>query len=163
MSKSKDITPSTDATDAEIELTAQELRALSNSRLIDESEAHAVKRPSDARTSAPSSKVTAAGIATNGRVIASRVLLAVLVSVSGAAYVLNTSSPTTLATVNTSQQPISAEQPSAEQIAKGEVVRFANPFDSDEVFEFPPGTTTDEAREAVAAVLMERAISRQKS
>jgi hypothetical protein len=35
-------------------------------------------------------------------------------------------------------------------------VRFANPFDQAEVFEFPPGTTEAQARDAVAAVLLQR-------
>jgi len=40
-------------------------------------------------------------------------------------------------------------------------VRFANPFDASEVFEFPPGTPYSEARDAVAALLLERAHGRQ--
>jgi hypothetical protein len=40
-------------------------------------------------------------------------------------------------------------------------VKFANPFDRSEVFEFPPGTTRDEAREQVAQILMDRALERR--
>jgi hypothetical protein len=40
-------------------------------------------------------------------------------------------------------------------------VHFANPFDRAEVFEFPPGTTLEEAREAVAEILVARARDRQ--
>ena len=40
-------------------------------------------------------------------------------------------------------------------------VRFANPFDASEVFEFPAGTTEAEAQQAIAGFLMERAVSRQ--
>jgi len=39
-------------------------------------------------------------------------------------------------------------------------VRFVNPFDRTEVFEFPPGTSSSEARSAVAVILMDRARSR---
>jgi hypothetical protein len=39
-------------------------------------------------------------------------------------------------------------------------VRFANPFDRHEVFEFPPGTSRAEARSAVAVILMDRARAR---
>jgi hypothetical protein len=39
--------------------------------------------------------------------------------------------------------------------------RFTNPFDASEVFEFPPGTPTDSARESVAEVLLERARERR--
>jgi hypothetical protein len=40
-------------------------------------------------------------------------------------------------------------------------VRFVNPFDRKEVFEFPPGTSTADAREAVAELLSQRARERQ--
>jgi hypothetical protein len=40
-------------------------------------------------------------------------------------------------------------------------VRFRNPFDSNEVFEFPPGTSYAEARDAVAAMLLKRAQERR--
>jgi hypothetical protein len=42
----------------------------------------------------------------------------------------------------------------------GEPVRFKNPFDHSEVFEFPPGTSQAEMRQAVAELLMERARDR---
>ena len=38
--------------------------------------------------------------------------------------------------------------------------RFANPYDSSEVFEFPSGTTEDDARRSVAEILVERARER---
>jgi hypothetical protein len=42
-------------------------------------------------------------------------------------------------------------------------VRFANPFDRNEVFEFPPGTSRAAARDAVEELLYERAQERQSS
>jgi len=42
-------------------------------------------------------------------------------------------------------------------------VRFTNPFDATEVFEFPSGTSETEARQAVADLLLQRARERQKS
>lgn len=39
-------------------------------------------------------------------------------------------------------------------------MRFANPFDASEIFEFPAGTTADDARESVAEILLERARER---
>jgi hypothetical protein len=39
--------------------------------------------------------------------------------------------------------------------------RFTNPFDTSEVFEFPPGTPEDTARASVADVLLERARERR--
>ena len=40
--------------------------------------------------------------------------------------------------------------------AVGAPVRFRNPFDASETFEFPPGTSLQEARDRVAALLLER-------
>jgi len=40
-------------------------------------------------------------------------------------------------------------------------MRFTNPFDASEVFEFPAGTTEDSARQSVAEVLLERARERR--
>jgi hypothetical protein len=51
----------------------------------------------------------------------------------------------------------SSSTPASEQVP----VRFANPFDHTEVFEYPPGTSETAAREAVVEVLMERARDRQ--
>jgi hypothetical protein len=52
--------------------------------------------------------------------------------------------------------------PSVKQLAAaGPIVRIKNPFDRHEVFEFPPGTSKAEAREAVAKLLMERAMERR--
>jgi hypothetical protein len=42
-------------------------------------------------------------------------------------------------------------------------VRFANPFDAAEVFEFPPGTSEIDARNAVADLLLQRARDRHES
>ena len=44
---------------------------------------------------------------------------------------------------------------------QGAPVRIKNAFDATEVFEFPPGTTESEAREAVAALLLSRARDRR--
>ena len=41
-------------------------------------------------------------------------------------------------------------------------VRFANPFDATEVFEFPPGTSEAEAHDAVADLLTKRAQDREE-
>jgi len=43
----------------------------------------------------------------------------------------------------------------------GDVLRYRNPFDAAEVFEFPPGTSRADARRAVAAFLLQRACERQ--
>ena len=40
-------------------------------------------------------------------------------------------------------------------------VRFSNPFDASEVFEFPPGTSDEQARQSAAAILLQRARDRR--
>jgi hypothetical protein len=42
-------------------------------------------------------------------------------------------------------------------------VRFSNPFDASEVFEFPAGTSDEQARQSVAALLLARAREREVS
>ena len=42
-----------------------------------------------------------------------------------------------------------------------EPVRFTNPFDTTEVFQFPSGTSESDARQAVADVLLQRARDRK--
>jgi len=63
-----------------------------------------------------------------------------------AAPVAQTSTPTTAVA-----KPAIAELP----------VKFANPFDRSEIFEFPPGTTRQDARDAVAQILIDRASERR--
>ena len=53
--------------------------------------------------------------------------------------------------------PSGAEQ-SAESVDSP--VRFSNPFDASEAFEFPPGTSDEQARQSVAAILLQRARDR---
>ena len=53
------------------------------------------------------------------------------------------------------ESPVSAERRDLEPI------RFQNPFDKREVFEFPPGTSEQEAHDAVAHLLLQRAMERQ--
>jgi hypothetical protein len=57
--------------------------------------------------------------------------------------------------------PTPPEMPASPPPPEGETVRFRNPFDRTEVFEFPPGTSTAEARAAVADLLAQRAHDRQ--
>jgi hypothetical protein len=57
------------------------------------------------------------------------------------------------------EPPPPLEEPPPAPVAR-EPVLLKNPFDRNEVFEFPPGTTEAEARDAVAKVLFERAQSR---
>jgi hypothetical protein len=59
--------------------------------------------------------------------------------------------------------PASAPEPPSDAATPPEPVRYVNPFDKKEVFEFPAGTSKAEARDAVAELLYERAQERQLS
>jgi hypothetical protein len=59
------------------------------------------------------------------------------------------------------QRWIGVDSSASDEEPEGEPVRFANPFDASEVFEFPPGTNEAEARDAVRRMLVERAMERQ--
>jgi hypothetical protein len=59
--------------------------------------------------------------------------------------------------------PLSPPPPPAPSTEPAEPVRFANPFDRKEVFEFPAGTSKADARNAVAELLYERAQERRDS
>jgi hypothetical protein len=47
------------------------------------------------------------------------------------------------------------------QVRQGRRVRVTNPFDPQEVFEFPAGTTQVEARQKVSELLLQRAVDRR--
>jgi hypothetical protein len=51
-------------------------------------------------------------------------------------------------------------EPSQAAVAQAQPLRFKNPFDKSEVFEFPAGTTLEEARASVADLLKQRAQDR---
>jgi hypothetical protein len=56
----------------------------------------------------------------------------------------------------------STEPAAVTEVAQQESpVRVKNPFDTSEVFEFPPGTSRTQAREMVQAVLLQRARERE--
>jgi hypothetical protein len=57
-------------------------------------------------------------------------------------------------------RPTPPPPPAEAPAPAGEPMLFKNPFDRTEVFEFPPGTSQAEAREAVAKALLERAQGR---
>jgi hypothetical protein len=73
-------------------------------------------------------------------------------------------SPAARAAPPTSFQPAVPAQPPASpisQITRGRAVRVKNPFDPQEVFEFPAGTTSVEARQKVSELLLQRAVARR--
>lgn len=131
----------------ELELEPEELRALTQTvgcRTIGANDSHDGRRPS---ASSDSRARVALLLCTS----AAAALLAV-----GDASVVRVPAVTAVASV--ARAPIerrivvSTQQPPP--------VRFANPFDATEVFEFPSGTSKSAAREAVAKLLTERARGR---
>jgi hypothetical protein len=56
--------------------------------------------------------------------------------------------------------PPPAEEPTVDVPEEGDYVVLVNPFDESEVFKFPPGTSKSDAREAMAALLLQRARER---
>lgn len=143
--------PQIETADTEIELSNQELLALSQAPAIE---------PASAMSGSPPDKAPKTSTERPFRLSLS---LVVAIGIVGVMYLFTTPERTNPSAANTSQRTAHVEQPVQAQLAKSEPVRFTNPFDTQEVFEFPPGTTETEAREAVAAVLMERAISRQQT
>lgn len=165
MSESTGVVPRTEEADTEVELSAQDLLALSDSRHFGERETARTSQPSRLAASAIPRKTDASRASTNRYLSASRLSLSLIVTVAlvGSAYVLTISKSVNHPTANTSERTTPSKWPPPQQQAEGEPVRFANPFDTDEVFAFPPGTSETEAREAVAELLMERAMARQQS
>lgn len=67
--------------------------------------------------------------------------------------------PSAVARPPAAPQQLVAEKPP--QLSVSSPMRMANPFDTAEVFEFPPGTSKAEAREWIADLLMQRARDRR--
>jgi hypothetical protein len=144
-----------EAPDAEVELSAEDLLGLS---------APATVRPLQTAPKATSVLAMPSAPARQ-RMPAWRVALSCAVVAGAVGAVSLAMAPVKHAVQNVRLPPsqLPATSPSSEgKPAAGAPVRFANPFDANEVFEFPAGTSEAEARDAVAAMLMERAMERQR-
>lgn len=160
--------------DAEVELSARDLLALSDARPVNQSEPDLAARSSgsiaDARAipAPPNTRpaqMDAAKAPPHRHAFRARFGLsfAFVIGILGALYRLvpsNDVNPSSTATVM--EHASVARRPAAEQTAAPEPVRFVNPFDGSEVFEFPPGTSDADARDGVAELLMQRATERQR-
>jgi hypothetical protein len=127
---------------AEIELTAEELLKLS--------------RPQHAATPSPAPKIWHSSLVLAS--VGSVLLLATIVTLrSGASEAI---SPPELPAV-----PVQDEAQDAFEVRPdmqdAKPVRIRNPFDRSEVFEFPSGTSEQQAHDAVADMLLKRAMDRQ--
>jgi hypothetical protein len=177
MSDPSEVMSGTKEADTEVELSAQDLLALSAPRAAE----HRTSVPTpivsksltevsviSAAPSAPPSHTHVPTPKTEPRTALPRVVLALGLTVAavGTAGALYTYRPST--EVKQSSPPRvqpavlpewTAPEPEPEPV--GKPVRFTNPFDKTEVFEFPHGTTRTEARDKVRELLLARAMERQ--
>jgi hypothetical protein len=143
----------------EVELTAEDLRALSLGSMGQP--LHDQIAPS---TQAPANVPRQSGSAVRKAISRVGLPVAVIMAATGltGGYTYLTGAGaghfSTLAVTQSLPQPKWAATKHEE-----EPVHFANPFDATEIFEFPADTTEAEAREAVAGFLIERAMYRQAS
>ena len=152
-----------DAADTEVELSAEDLLALSNSHTTKSDAlltwAQSIPTVSVRTREASAPKLPTSRYPAGARIALSLVGALVLVS---AGYGLIAWHKATPSLADTFEQKTSLRELLSEASpAETEPVRLTNPFDAKEVFEFSPGTTQDAAREAVADILMKRAMSRQ--
>jgi hypothetical protein len=165
MNESRPLTAGIEAPDAEVELSAEDLLALS---IPGESKERAPEPLAKITTaaavpSAPAFQKRAASKTVRRNVWPARVAASVIFAVGsmGALYFVMASNDGASRSMAQGQAPQS-QLPAAAPTREAEPVLFANPFDANEVFEFPAGTSKAEARDAVAEILMERAMKRQR-
>jgi hypothetical protein len=164
MSEAKGPILQNDAADTEMELSAEDLLALSNSHPTKSdaalTSAQSMPTASVRTREASAPKVPTSRYPAGARIALSLVGAFVLVS---AGYGLMAWRKATPSLADTFEQKTSMHEllSGAASQAEAEPVRLTNPFDAKEVFEFSPGTTPDAAREAVAEILLKRAIARQ--
>jgi hypothetical protein len=151
----------------EVELSTEELVDLSL-----RNDAERTEPGSASAASAPSKKqprVTTSGVKRRSNAagyVAAVAGVAVIAAV--AIYMIPRESTTTVlshlprwrALPDKDPAPIEEPPPPAQDLKP---VRIRNAFDRTEVFEFPPGTTQQQARDAVAEILLNRAMERQSS
>jgi hypothetical protein len=161
--------------DAEIELNVDDLVSLSAAADIERSEstvripavmAVETRQLSQPLTSAKRTDVSDTRLANSGN--AMFIGLVIASGVAGLAVYSHTQSKPSKALQQTWKpafpQPIEAAAPEPPEPELQVVpVRYTNPFDASEVFEFPPGTSRAAAREAVAEMLLQRAAERENS
>ena len=154
MQEPKGIIVEKEQADTELELSAQELRELAQPGANQQATTPQPQAPTTTSdSSAPIRRATVPG-----RFLS---LTFVAGSIGAFCLVLASNDHEVQPVEQTVERPVPRlEQP--EPTIEGEPVLFANPFDAHEVFEFPAGTTHAEAREAVAQMLLERAMERQR-
>jgi hypothetical protein len=122
------------------------------------------KDESSVASRAPTGTAAAANVVTTS-VATTSAAAAVTAPVPAATAAAATSTTNPAAPVPTSNKSSSnsTRLPWAEPApeASDAIVKYPNPFDPTEIFEFPPGTNRTDARQAVADLLLQRARERQ--
>lgn len=157
MKDTNDATVGTQRADDEVELTAEDLRALSvGSTSESRRDSTAASAEPPATVLEPSDSAVPKAISRVGLPLA--VVIAVAWVAGGYTYLKGRGTdPSSTALVAQSANQLQLATAKDDE----EPVRLENPFDATEIFELPAGTTEGEAREAVAGFLIERAMSRQ--
>ena len=155
-----------DAAATEVELSTEDLLALTNSNTgkSDAVLAFAQSLSTVSANTRPARlhKPPASGNLSGSRMALSLVAVLVLVSAGYGLFAWHKATPS-LADIFERKSSLHELRSDAAAQAAAQPVRLTNPFDAKEVFEFSPGTTQDAAREAVAEILLKRAIKRQRS
>jgi hypothetical protein len=138
----------------ELEFNAEQVSALSR--------ANAAIGPIPTPVSSTKKSLPNAPVQRRARVALALGISAASVLLGGIAYMATTRARPVDVRANTVARSAAPEAPQAPAPADNAPVRFTNPFDATEVFEFPPGTSAIEARHAVADLLLQRARGRQK-
>jgi hypothetical protein len=127
----------TDSTTIEVMLTPQQMKVLARTSRVDAMQHY------------------------KSRILIGAAMAAVLVVLGSVAHLAAKPKPVPAPAIQAPPPPPALPLPPAEPAAAAaEPVLFKNPFDRSEVFEFPAGTTQQEARDAVAQLLMDRAHGR---
>jgi len=144
---------------AEIELSAEELRGLTQTR---GSAAPAANAPLAAPSQAAAAEIASPGVGRWKAAAAITGMGSVLALAATIGYQGLRSAPAVPPPAPTVEQIDEPQPPQViAQVSDQPLVRVPNPFDKSEVFEFPAGTTPDAARAAIADTLLERARERQ--
>jgi hypothetical protein len=139
----------------ELEFSAEQMLALSRAEAAVRSNPYPVPSPAKSLANAPKDQRGA------WPAIILLILAASVLS-GGIAYLATTPAQPLPLDADTGERP-AALQNTAPPSADNTPVRFTNPFDVTEVFEFPLGTSATEVRQAVANLLLQRAQARQNS
>jgi hypothetical protein len=156
MNDTNEVLAGTQRGDDEVELTAEDLRALSVGSTGES------RRPIAASTEAPENVPAQSDSAARKAISPAGLSVAVAMAVAGVVggYTYLDGRGAGLSSAVAVTQSLTQPQWATPKHQE-EPVRFANPFDATEIFEFPADTTEAEAREAMAGFLIDRAMNRQ--